>query len=81
MTLDAQALAEFAATTLEDLEQDDEVPDDAELVDAQLVIELTGTDADGDRISMVHGYTMSQRNVAGVGLLLRGLVAALRPDT
>lgn len=80
MTLDAQALARFAATTLEEIEQDPDVPADAELLDAVLVIELRATTPDEDTISMTHAFTMSERNVASVGLLMRGLVASLRPD-
>lgn len=80
MTLDTLTLAKFAATTLEDLEHDQDVPDDAELVDAHLIVELAGTDEDGDRISMVQGFTMSQRNVVGIGLMMRGLTASLNPD-
>jgi hypothetical protein len=80
VSLDAQALGEFAARTLEQLEADDDVPPDAHLVDAALIVEVTGTDDDGDPISIVHGFTMSERNVAAIGLLIRGLRAAVAPD-
>ena len=76
MALDSQALAVFAAETLADLEADD-LPADAELVDAALIVELRATDADGDEISMVHAFVMSKRNVALLGLLVRGEEAAL----
>lgn len=78
MTLDAQALATFAAETLEELEDDSELPTDPTLVDAHLIVEVIGTDDDGDPVSQVHGFTMSGRNVAGIGLLTRSLTAALR---
>lgn len=80
MALDAHQLAQFAATTLEQLERDEHLPSDAELGDAQLIIEVTGTDQDGDPISMVQGFTMSGRNIAGIGLLMRALTAALAPN-
>lgn len=80
MSLDAQELAQFAARILEELEADPEVPDDAELLDAALVIELRSINADGEPVSMVHSYTISERNVVAVGLLARALAAGLTPD-
>lgn len=78
MALDAQALAKFAADTLEDLEGDNDLPIDPTLADAHLVVEIRGSDADGDPISQVHGFTMSTSNVAGIGLLVRALMASLQ---
>jgi hypothetical protein len=78
MALDVQALAHFAARTLEDIERDDDLPTDAELVDAVLIVEVHGTDEEQEAVSMVQGFTMSERNVVGVGLMVRGLVAATR---
>lgn len=78
MMLDAQDLAEFAAKTLEELEGDAFLPDGARLSDAHLVVEVSGVDEDGDTVSWVQGFTMSGRNVAGVGLLVRSLAAALQ---
>lgn len=77
MALDAQALAKFAADTLEDLEADDDVPTNPTLADAHLIVEIRGSDHDGDPISQVHGFTMSGGNVAGIGLLVRALMASL----
>lgn len=76
--MNAQALAEFAAKTLAELEEDDDLPTDPTLTDAHLIVEVSGTDADGDSVSMVHGFTMSGSNVAGIGLLVRSLSGALR---
>lgn len=74
------ALAEFAARTLDELDQDRDLPAGARLEDAILVLEVMATNDDGEPVSMVHGYVMSRRNVVGVGLAMRGLVALTMPD-
>ena len=77
----AQALAEFVARTLDELDEDDELPPDAEVLDAVLIVEVGARDPeDGEPISMVQGFTMSERNVVGVGLMARGLAAYLQGD-
>lgn len=78
--LDVTALAEFAAHIVDQLEADDEVPADATLTDAHIIVEVRGTSPDGDPTSMVQGFTMSERNVVGVGLTVRSLAAHLRHD-
>jgi hypothetical protein len=79
MPLDSTDLAKFAAETLAELD-DDDLPADAMLVDAALIVELKATDPDGEELSMVHAFVMSKRNVCLLGLLVRGEHAALGDD-
>jgi hypothetical protein len=78
--MDGAKLAEFAAKTLDDLDRDDDLPAGATLRDALLVLEVHGTDADGEDVSIVEAFVMSESDVVGIGLAMRALGAMMDPD-
>jgi hypothetical protein len=61
-------------------ELDDEYGDDAELVDAVIMVDVRHRDQDGGTASTVEGRSLSGRNTQAVGITVRGLNTLLRGD-
>lgn len=75
MTLDPGPLAEHAAFVIDEVIGD--FGEDVELTDAVITVEIRDHE---DETSTVVAYSMSKRNVTTVGILARGLWAAINPD-
>lgn len=78
MSIDPAPLAKLAASLIDELEE--EYGEDAELVDAVILVEVSHRDEDDDAASTVRGLGLSGRNTAAAGVLVRGLRAVLLPE-
>ncbi len=78
MAVDTAPLLRKVAELADDLERN--YGSDVELVDGVILVELRGTDSDGDPISTVEARIVSNRNTVGIGITTRGLVAMSIPD-
>lgn len=80
MSVDPARLGELVARVMDELEQDFPEHTQPTLTDALLVVEVAFTDGDDDRCSSIGSWTLSQRNVVGVGLASRSLHHFLHGD-
>lgn len=71
--IDPAPLGALVAHIMDELETDFPKDTKPQLVDALLVVEVRFTDSDGDDCSSVGSWTISQRNVVGIGLAQRSL--------
>ena len=74
---DPGPLAQHAAYVIDEVTRD--YGPEVELVDAVIVVELTSGAGD-DAESTIGVYAMGHRHTAALGILMRGLHAAMAPD-
>lgn len=84
MSIDLTAVSELALRVIEKIEKDTAEGvfpgGDAVLVDALLVVEVSGVDEDGDTVSGVMPMNTADRTTIGIGLATRALKAYSDPD-